>query len=148
MAMFDKLDYKYHCAWVYNLYSSTNICKDAWNHPKCVMVSDMMRKVLHEIPACIIQYVCTAPIAADQDRETVKSVVIQNNPECKGLIGVSVYDNKHVHFISMHTYSLEWKNKDRMVYCNFLKKMERLEFLSLNMNNEYNLSMGDVDVAD
>ena len=112
------------------------------------MLSYVVRNVLHELPACIIQDGCTAPIAADQDRETVKSVVIQNNPECKGLIDVSVYDNKHVHFISMHTYSLEWKNKDRMVYCNFLKKMERLEFLSLNMNNEYNLSMGDVDVAD
>ena len=47
----------------------------------------------------------------------------------------------------MRADSLEWK-KDRIVYCNVQKKMVRLGLLMSNINDEYNLSTGDVDVAD
>ena len=35
-----------------------------------------------------------------------------------------------------------------MVYCNVSKKVTRLDFLRLNVNDEYNFSMGDANVSD
>ena len=48
-------------------------------------------------------------------------------------------------FLSMRTESLEWKKKEAMVYFNVQKKIIRFELLRLNINDDYNLSMGDVN---
>ena len=74
--------------------------------------------------------------------------MMKNYLGCKGLIAVSNYNIKPVHFISMSTEYLEWKNKKFMVYFNVHKKMLRLEFLRLNINYEYNFSVGGIDVSD
>ena len=75
------------------------------------MMSGMKRKGLYGIPVCIIWDECTTPIAAPQYRGTVKASVLENDPECKGLIGVSIYYRKNFHFISMSIDYLEWTNK-------------------------------------
>ena len=95
-----------------------------------------------------MKYECMKPISAAQEQGTVKANMMKYGPERKGFIGVSFYDIKPAHFLSRSAESLEWTTKYCMVYCNLQKKMERLDFLRLNINDEYNFSMGDVDVAD
>ena len=70
------------------------------------------------------------------------------NTEFKWLVSVSIFDNRPVYFISTRSYFLEWTKKELLIYCNTHKKMERLEFLRLNINYDYNLSIGYVNVAD
>ena len=62
--------------------------------------------------------------------------------ERKWLVYVSVYGIKTIHFLSISVESLEWTNEKRVFYCNVQKKMTILEFLRLNINYDYNLSMG------
>ena len=83
---------KYQRSWMENIYNSAKFCKDAWNHPKCYMVSGVVRKGLNEIPDCIIQDECTTPISEDRTQVTVKDAVLEKHSEYKGLIAVSVYD--------------------------------------------------------
>ena len=118
------------------LYNSADFYKDARNHPKCAMVSVIMRKGLHGLPTFIVKDECTTPIAASQYHVTLKSTVLKNDPECKGLISVSVYDIKPVHLLSISSDSLEWTNKYHMVYFNVQKNMLRLYFLRLNINDD------------
>ena len=47
---------------------------------------------------CIIQFECMTPIDVAWSQGTMKASVIQNYPEYKGLISVSVYEIKPVHF--------------------------------------------------
>ena len=55
-----------------------------------------------------------------------------------------LFMTKNVYKFSLREMgSLEWTNKYRMAYHNFQKKMTRL-----NVNDEYNLSMGGANVAD
>ena len=61
--MFDKLEHKYHRTWMDNLYNSAKVFKDAWNHPKCVMISGVTRKGLLGLHAWIRQDECKTPIA-------------------------------------------------------------------------------------
>ena len=43
---------------------------------------------------------------------------------------------------------IEWVKKARKVFNKATKKVEKIEFLQLNVNNDYNNGMGDVDISD
>ena len=82
-----------------NLYNSDKFCKDSWNHPKCVMVLCVTRKVIYGLPYFIRHSECAPPIDMDWYQGTVKAAVLENNPEFKELIDVSVYEIKLSIFI-------------------------------------------------
>ena len=92
---------------MYNIYNSTNFCKNLWRRPKCVMVLGVMNKGINGLTSCIIQYECMTPISAPRDLGTVKAGILKNYSECKGLISVSFYNIKPVHFLSMNADSPE-----------------------------------------
>ena len=58
-----------------------------------------------------------------------------------------MYDTKPVHYLSMVSGSIQWVEKEKMVYNVDIGKVEDLKFLSLNQIDNYNNGMGDVDVA-
>ena len=88
-----------------------------------------MSKGLHGLPTFILQDECKTPISTEWYQGTLKADVQKNDPGCKGLAGVSFYDRKPIHFLYMSIDSLEFTNKERMVYCNAHKNMVRLDFL-------------------
>ena len=47
--IFDNIEHKYHFAWMDNLYNSAKFFKNAWNHPKFVMVFVAMGGFIREI---------------------------------------------------------------------------------------------------
>ena len=93
LPVFDKLYNKCHHAWVENLYNYSKFCNYACNHPKYAMVSFLTSMGLCGLHDFIIQYNSMAPIAASQYQGHVKAEVLKNDPECKGLIDVSIYDS-------------------------------------------------------
>ena len=91
-----------------NLYNSAKFFKNAWNHPKFVMVFVAMGGFICEIPSCVMKYECMKQIYTSWSQGTVKAAVLKNDSEFKGLVYVTVYDNKPVHLLSMIEDSLEW----------------------------------------
>ena len=43
---------------------------------------------------------------------------------------------------------IKWTRKQRDVYCVDTGRLETMEFLRLNINDNYNHDMGSVDIAD
>jgi hypothetical protein len=81
-------------------------------------------------------------------RGTVKAAMLKGDKDCPDLLAVSIYDTKPVHFISMVAEKIDWLKKSRSVYDPDQSKMVALNYLRLNMIDEYNMDMGHVDLAD
>jgi hypothetical protein len=81
-------------------------------------------------------------------RGTVKAAVLEGDPDCPNLVAVSVYDTKPVHFITMVSECIEWVTKSRKVWNVALQALVSMEFLRLNVNDNYNGEMNDVDISD
>jgi hypothetical protein len=81
-------------------------------------------------------------------RGTVKAAVLKGDPDCPNLVAVSVYDTKPVHFIFMFCENIEWTVKKRQVYNKATNKMEFIEFLRLNVNDDHNREMNDCNIQD
>eukprot|EP00957_Ditylum_brightwellii_P199563 15212713-Ditylum_brightwellii.AAC.2 len=56
------------------------------------------------------------------NRGTVKAAILKGGPDCKGLVAVSVYDIKPVHFLTVANTSIPWIEKEREVYAKDLGK--------------------------
>ena len=67
---------------------------------------------------------------------------------CPDLLAVSVYDTKPVHLLTMVSDCVEWSVKRKKVWSEKEKKKTFVEFLRLNMIDDYNHNMNSVDVAD
>ena len=78
----------------------------------------------------------------------MKAAVLRGNPNCPNLVATSVYDTKPVHFLSMVCQSIKWVVLTRLVFNLETMKEEKMLFLCLNLNDDYNNSMGHVDVSD
>ena len=59
-----------------------------------------------------------------------------------------MYDTKTVHYLSMVSESIQWVEKQKMVYNVETRKVENLKLSRLNKIDKYNNGMGDVDVDD
>eukprot|EP00957_Ditylum_brightwellii_P012837 970138-Ditylum_brightwellii.AAC.1 len=79
---------------------------------------------------------------------TVKAAILCGDPECDGLVAVSVYDTKPVCFLTTANDSFKWIEKTREVYSKERGKQINIRLLCLNINDEYNNVMGHVDAAD
>ena len=73
-----------------------------------------------------------------------------------GLLAVSYYDQKPVHFLSTICEKIKWVQCEKKVFCVESDQVETLKFLRLSINNDYNYGMGGggggggggVDIAD
>jgi Transposase IS4 len=146
--LLDSLKEKFHRCWMDNLYLSANFAKACYNHPKSVLIAGVTRKNGRGLPAHVLQEDAKNKKAQLAVRGTVKAAELVGDHECPGLLAVSVYDTKPVHFLSMASESIKWILKERAVYDPKREKNVPLKFLRLNINNDYNLDMGHVDLAD
>jgi hypothetical protein len=68
-------------------------------------------------------------------------------PGCPDVLAAPVYDMKLVHLLLTAAESVEWTVKEKWVWNQQEKKMNR-QFLRLNLIGEYNQHMNSADIAD
>ena len=81
-------------------------------------------------------------------RSTFKADVLEGYPGCPNIIASSVYDMKTVHYLIMVYESIQWVEKENMVYKVYTDKVEALKLLRLNQTGKYNNGIGDVNLTD
>ena len=81
-------------------------------------------------------------------RGTAKAAVLKGDVDCPNLIAASVYDTKPVHYLSMISKNIQWVEKATKVYNVDTNEVEELKFLRMGFIDQYNNTMGDVDLAD
>ena len=131
-----------------NLYVSAKFARDCYNHSKSVLIHGVARKSGRGVPSLVLQEEVSDKNEIEKVRGTVKAAVLKGDSECPNLCAISVYDTKPVHFITMCNEKIEWIKKKRKVYDKVTKKVKTVDYLRLNVNDDYNNGMGDVDVAD
>jgi hypothetical protein len=146
MWLFDQLKDHGHRCRVDNLYMSAKFAKFCYNHENKILLEGVARKG-RGIPQIVVQEEVKHSIEATT-RGTVKAAVLEGDPDCPNLVAVSVYDTKPVHFITMVSECIEWVTKSRKVWNAALQAMVSMEFLRLNVNDNYNGEMNDVDISD
>ena len=103
---------------------------------------------MHGLPSYVLQEEKTIKKDQMQVCGTVKVAILKGDSNCPDLVATSVYDTKPVHFLSMSCSSIRWIIKSRLVYCVDTQTTELIEFLRLNINDDYNEDMGHVDISD
>ena len=81
-------------------------------------------------------------------RGTVKAAELKGDANCPNLCSVSVYDTKPVHFMTMANDRIEWIKKKRKIYNKDLGKQVDIDFLHINITDDYNYGMGQVDISE
>ena len=148
LGMFDQLENKFHNCWFDNLYLSARFAKAAWAHSNKVRFSGPTKKSGHGLPKCVIQEEVKKAEAIHAVWGTVKAAVLEGDDEVPGLLAVSYYDQKPVHFLSTVCKNIKWVQCEKKVYCVETEQVETMMFLWLSINNEYNYGMGGVDIVD
>eukprot|EP00957_Ditylum_brightwellii_P023764 1793394-Ditylum_brightwellii.AAC.1 len=113
-----------------------------------IYVHGVIRKCGWGLPPCVLQEEVTPRTGQFAVHGTVKTAILCGDPECEGLVAVSVYDTKPICFLITTNESIEWIEKTREVYSREHGKKIIIKYLHLNINNDYNHRMGHIDVAD
>ena len=100
-----------------------------------------MHQLVHQVAQ-------TTKEASMNARGTVKAAVMQGEDGLHGLVACSIYDTKPFYVLSMICKKIEWVKLEHDVSTPATGKSEKLLFLRLNINNDYNTNMNSVDVAD
>ena len=148
MSLFDALEDNFHICGMDNLYNSAAFCKHAYMHERKVKVHGVTRKGMRGIPKCVAQEEQKNKKLQILAQGTVKVAVLRGDEEVGDLVATSIYDSKPVHFLSMVCKSLKWKEKERIVYNVETGMKETMKFLRMDYIDNYNMEMGDVDIAD
>jgi hypothetical protein len=147
MWLFDQLKDQGHRCRVDNLYMSAKFAKFCYNHDNKILLEGVARKA-RGIPQLVYQEEIQKKSIEATVRGTVKAAVLEGDADCPNLVAVSVYDTKPVHFISMVSECIEWVTKSRKMWNAAVQAMVAVEFLRLNINDDYNGEMNDVDISD
>jgi hypothetical protein len=147
MWLFDQLKDKGHRCRVDNLYMSCKFAKFCYNHDNQILLEGVARKG-RGVPQLVYQEEIKKKSIEATARGTVKAAVLEGDPDCPNLVAVSVYDTKPVHFISMASECIEWITKSRRMWNKAVQALVSVEFLRLNINDDYNREMNDVDISD
>ena len=83
---------------------------------------------------------------AEKLRGTTKAAKLVYNPTCPDVLTVSNYDTKPVHLLLTAADSVKWMAKTRKVWDG--EKKTDMDFLRLNVIEEYNKNMNGTDIAD
>ena len=148
LAMFDQLETEHHNCWFDNLYLSARFAKAAITHKNKIQISGPTCKSGRGLPKCVVQEEKPGPADVCAVQETVKGAVLEGDSGIPDLLAMSYYDQKPVHFLSTICESIKWIQCEKPVYCVEMDQVEKLKFLCLNINNDYNHDMGGVDIAD
>ena len=97
---------------------------------------------------CIKQTELTKVDEVAAARGTMKVASLVGDPECNGLVAVSLYDQKPFYFLSNSHTKVEWIEKTKEVWSNHLKKKLSVPYHRLNLVDNYNYNMNMVDLAD
>jgi hypothetical protein len=147
MWLFDQLKDKGHRCRVDNLYMSCKFAKFCYNHDNQILLEGVARKG-RGVPQLVYQEEIQKKSIEATVRGTVKAAVLEGDADCPNLVAVSVYDTKPVHFISMVSECIEWITKSRKMWNKAVQALVSVEFLRLNINDDYNREMNDVDISD
>ena len=63
-------------------------------------------------------------------------------------VASSMYDTKPIHYISMLLGQIEWIKITKTVWDVDNERWENVKFLRMNFINNYNFTMGQVDISD
>ena len=148
LGMFDQLDEKHHNCWFDNLYLSAKFCRAAFTHPNVVCIARPTRKSGHGLPQCVLQEEVQSTAETRHVQGTVKAAVLEGDGEISGLVAVSYYDQRPVHFLSTICEMIKQVQCTKHVYCVETEQVEEVKFLHLNINDDYDHDMGNVDIAD
>ena len=147
MALFDAITDAHTRIWMDNLYVSSLFCRAAYCHDKKILVAGVAR-ASRGVPKVVMQHIEKDKKKALALKGTVKAAVLEGDNRCPQLVACSFYDSKPVHFISMIADSIEWITKERTVFDKDDQVVTAMEFLRLNMTDDYNNNMHEVDIAD
>jgi len=81
-------------------------------------------------------------------RGTVKAALLLGDDRVQCLVASSVYDTKYVHYLSMVLIRIEWIEVKKKAFNVDTNQWEEIKFLRMNFINNYNFTMGHVDVND
>ena len=79
--LFDTLKQKYHCVGMDNLYIPAKFARNCYTHPKKVLGHGVARESGQGVPSIVLQDKITNRKAAEKLRRTVKTTVLQGDPE-------------------------------------------------------------------
>ena len=148
LGMFNQLENMFHNCWFDDLYLSARFAKAAWTHSNKVRISGPTRKSGYGLLKCVIQEEVKNAEAIHAIWGTMKAAVWESDDVVPGLLAVSYYDQKPVHFLSTVCEKIKWVQCEKEVYCVETEQVETMMFLCLSINNEYNYGMGGVDIVD
>ena len=78
----------------------------------------------------------------------MKAEVPDDIHDLPGLVAVSVYDTKPLHFLSMYCHTIKCVKKTRQLYDHTTHMVRDTYFLRLNVNYSYNYNMNLVYLSD
>ena len=107
MYLFDSCDDEYHVCGVDNLYMSTKICRDTFNHSKKIKLHGVTRKSGRGLPDCFLQEELHNKAHQEKVRGTNCAAELVGDSDCPSLIVVSVYDTKPVHFLPCNHFTYQ-----------------------------------------
>ena len=79
---------------------------------------------------------------------TVKAALLLGDDRVQYLVASSIYDTKPVHYLSMVSVRIEWIEVKKKAFNVDTNQWEEIKFLRMNFINNYNFTMGHVDVSD
>ena len=130
-----------------NLYISAKFIKQALKMK--VLVGGVARQSGRGVPEIVKQEKKTSREDVEAVRGTVKAAVQRGAAATEpNLVAVSCYDQKPVYYLTTMAECIEWIIKNKKVFSAALKKMITVNFLRLNILDEYNFNMNSVDIAD
>ena len=148
VSLLDTVKDKYHIYGMDNLYNSAIFTKACYKHPKKVLVQCTCMKGGRGLPPEVVQQDVTGKKSQREVRGTVKAAVLQGDINCPDLVASSIYDTIRVHFLSMACDTIKWIPKVKKVYNVDTGCAEELTVLRLNRIDDYNNTMGGVDIVD
>ncbi len=88
------------------------------------------------------------PRLADKICGQTRAVVLIDDNTCPNLLASSVYDQKHVTVLSMIAESITWDVNTRKVYSHLAGRNVDMDYLQLNIIDNYSNNINLVDLAD
>ena len=148
LSLFDSLKDDHHQCGMDNLYNSAKFCRAAYQHERKVLCHGVTRKGMRGIPECVKQEEKKSRKEQIKVRGTVKAAILMGDDRVPCLIASSVYDTKPVHYLSMVSGRIEWIEVKKRVFNVDTNEWGEIKFLRMNFINNYNFTMGHVDVSD
>jgi hypothetical protein len=99
-------------------------------------------------PNSIIQREAPTLKLAEATRGTTKAARLSGSSKCPDLLAVSLYDTKPVHILSTAAKEVRWIVKQRGVWSAAAQKRAMMNYLRLNVIEDYNMRMNSTDIAD